>query len=172
MAPIIRPLRQLSHQLNVAIVLSHHQNKAGESRGSTAIRASVDQELHWKLDEESHHLCGKLRVMGRLGPKQIIHARLGNEGRFEATGGAVPGARSQTLRERVHGALERSRRWLEPQMVHDAVNEDGFAEVTLGGVKNVLTQMAQSGELLSVEGEAPRQPNRYRLADAWDGRAT
>ena len=44
MAPLLKPLRQLAHHRNLALVVNHHQNRGGTFRGSTAIRAAFDQE--------------------------------------------------------------------------------------------------------------------------------
>ncbi|MDP9358534.1 MAG: helicase RepA family protein [Chloroflexota bacterium] len=43
MGPMLRPLRQIAHETNTAVILNHHMSKGGSARGSTAITAAVDQ---------------------------------------------------------------------------------------------------------------------------------
>jgi len=89
MGPLIRPLRQLSHADRCSIVLNHHQNRQNSFRGSTAILAACDQE--WNLQrtdgEDSTVPTGTLFVMGRFGPKVVVHVRFpeGGRGRWEVT---------------------------------------------------------------------------------------
>ncbi len=40
--PVFRNLRKIADELNVAIIVIHHSNKAGGYRGSSAIKAAVD----------------------------------------------------------------------------------------------------------------------------------
>ena len=81
MGPLLRPLRQLAHETDTAIVLTHHMGKSGNFRGSTAIRAAVDQEWAFTRphDPESTatDLAGTLAVEGRFGPRQQLGIRLG-----------------------------------------------------------------------------------------------
>jgi hypothetical protein len=167
MAPIIRPLRQLAHQLNVAIVLAHHQNKAGESRGSTAIRASVDQELHWKIDEESPGLCGKLRVVGRCGPKQLLHARFGDGGRFEVGTEPPPERLDAGVPGRILTALAAGGEMCSLEVI-EAVNRDGQMSRSHSTIQNALTMLLKE-QRVRVEGAGTRaNPYRYRLPDPWE----
>jgi hypothetical protein len=82
MGPMLRPLRQIAHAANMALVLNHHMSLAGRSRGSTAIRASADQEWAFKrTDDETTWdqvpTEGVLRVEGRFGPRKMLGIRLG-----------------------------------------------------------------------------------------------
>jgi hypothetical protein len=168
MAPVIRPLRQLAHHLNVAIVLAHHQNKAGESRGSTAIRASVDQELHWSVDEEAAELSGKLRVMGRCGPKQVIPARFGDGGRFEVGECAGVKPAELSVQGRIVAVLEASTGEMDAYALWEAVNADGQAARSLGSVQNAVTVLVREGKLRARGVGSVVEPRRYSLVDPWD----
>lgn len=102
MAPILRPLRQIAHSCDVAIVLTHHMSKAGSSRGSTAIRAACDVAIEMATDELGcgDGLTATLRVAGRYGPSQQFPIRLGEGLRWAP---AVPSvtAGEATLGDRI-----------------------------------------------------------------------
>ncbi len=87
MGPLLRPVRQLAHHTNTAVVVNHHQNKGGGSRGSTAILASFDQGWWFGRDDaddtDDAPPRGTLRVKGRAGPRQTLHVRLGEGLRWE-----------------------------------------------------------------------------------------
>ena len=86
MGPLLRPLRWLAHTFNVALVVNHHQNKGGGSRGSTAIRAAFDQTLSFRRPEhepDDGPPSGTLRVEGRYGPRFALPIRLGDGLRWE-----------------------------------------------------------------------------------------
>ncbi|MGI8475505.1 MAG: AAA family ATPase [Thermomicrobiales bacterium] len=102
MAPILRPLRQIAHSCNVALVLTHHMSKGGTSRGSTAIRPACDVAIEMATDElgSGDGLTATLRVMGRYGPRQQFSIRLGEGLRWAP---AVPSvtAGEATLGDRI-----------------------------------------------------------------------
>ena len=89
MGPLLRPLREIAHVLDVAVVLVHHMGKDGKFRGSTAIRSAVDQEIAFKRSDEGDGEYeevpteGKLRIVGRAGPKQVLSVALGQHIRWE-----------------------------------------------------------------------------------------
>jgi KaiC/GvpD/RAD55 family RecA-like ATPase len=87
MAGLLRPLRQMAHDLDVAIVLVHHRNKHATdpslaTRGSSAIAGSVDLIMTMEMSNENDdaELDGsqalKVHVEGRYGPRQRLGARL------------------------------------------------------------------------------------------------
>lgn len=84
MGPLLRPLRQLAHETNTALVVTHHQRKAGGFRGSTAIKAAFDAE--WSLSSDAADSDGPpggmLRVEGRHGPRVTVRIRFGDGGRW------------------------------------------------------------------------------------------
>lgn len=87
MGPLIRPVRQIAHSTDTAIVLNHHQNKLNGYRGSTAILAACDQEwaLHRTDGDDAPMPTAMLTVKGRFGPKTVVYIRLGERGRWELT---------------------------------------------------------------------------------------
>ncbi len=104
MGPLLRPVRQMAHQTNVAIIVNHHQNKAGAFRGSTAIRAAFD--LEWAFNrtdpqDDQGPPRGVLRIEGRHGPRVVLNLRLGPGLRWELHEAVIappdPGAREQIL---------------------------------------------------------------------------
>src|SRR5690348_9567373 len=54
MQPRLRIFTELAHQTNTAIVLTHHQNKNGISRGSTSIAGAVDDVFEFSRIEASN----------------------------------------------------------------------------------------------------------------------
>jgi hypothetical protein len=166
MAPVIRPLRQLAHQLNVAIVVAHHQNKQGESRGSTAIRASVDQELHWRVDEDASDLSGKLRVLGRCGPKQVLRAALENDGRF--TVGPGEDEPEQTLASRILATLGASPLELDALALAEVINADGGTRRSTASVQNALTHLTRDGKVIARGTGGRNRRREYSLPDPWE----
>lgn len=159
MGPLLRPVRQLAHQTNVAIVVNHHQNRGGTFRGSTAIRAAFD--LEWAFNrtdagDEAGDPKGTLRVEGRHGPRTILTVRLGQGLRWELD--------QPTLVSREAGGRERILSHLA------AVNSGQTAEEIAAGtsiklktVQNVVAALQkQLPPPLAVQGTgAKNDPRRY-----------
>lgn len=94
MSPLLRPLRDMAHLRNFALMMNHHMSRAGTSRGSTAIRAAVDQEWAFKRDDdestwESLPTAGTIRVDGRFGPRQFFGISFVPPCRWELSGTIV-----------------------------------------------------------------------------------
>lgn len=87
MSPLLRPLRQMAHGLDFALTVTHHQNKGGTFRGSTAIRAAFDVELAMTPDDDAAggEMAAWLDVVGRFGPRQRLRIRLGEGLRWMPT---------------------------------------------------------------------------------------
>lgn len=51
--PVFAALRKIADQTNAAIVIIHHSNKAGDYRGSSAIKGAVDLMIEVKSDDGS-----------------------------------------------------------------------------------------------------------------------
>lgn len=96
MAAMLRPLRQLAHQTNCAIVIVHHRNKHGAdpslaARGSSAIVGSVDQTITLDQvdgEEPDDGEVTRLSVLveGRFGPRQRWRLQLGDGLRWQVSG--------------------------------------------------------------------------------------
>lgn len=93
MGPLLRPLRQIAHNRNVAIVLNHHQNKAGTSRGSTAIRAAADQSISLNRTDTIDEAAalpetmprGTITIDGRYALRTVFTVQLGSDMRWQVT---------------------------------------------------------------------------------------
>ncbi len=109
MAPLARPLRQIAHETNCAIVLLHHMSKAGSALGSTAIAAGVDQLWTFQRTDTEHDQeagaapVGKLTIEGRFGPRQVLGIRLGDRLRWKVD--HTSNVADQTMRGRILAAL-------------------------------------------------------------------
>jgi AAA domain len=140
MAPLLRPLRQLAHDLNVALVVNHHQNRAGTFRGSTAIRAAFDQEWSFTRTDDDHapagEMRGTLRIEGRYGPRQSIAILLGEGLRWRPATPTVSVGESG-LRERILATIDDTQDWLSTDDLHARL---GGAKKT---IQNELSRMVK-----------------------------
>lgn len=89
MAPLLRKLRGLAHCTGVTIIVNHHQNKSGGSRGSGAIPGAGDTT--WSFSRNDAKPAepglvspprGALVVEGRRIPKHEIVIQFGSDGRW------------------------------------------------------------------------------------------
>lgn len=108
MAPLLRPVRQIAHTENCAIVLIHHMSRAGNARGSTAIAGSVDQIWTFRradadTDTTAANPAGVFRVEGRFGPPLVLGIALGEGLRWQTD--AAPLLHDRTLRGRILACL-------------------------------------------------------------------
>lgn len=136
MGPLMRPLRQIAHATNCAIVLLHHQNKSGGSRGSTAIAAGVDQLWSFQRtdsDDDAGAPVGKLTVEGRFGPRQVIGIRLGGALRWQVD--HTIAFQDQTMRGRILGTLGQHATGLTANEIADAIG---------GYLKSVQNEIART----------------------------
>ena len=185
MTVTMRPLRQLAHEFNVAVIVVHHasKNAAGGSRGSTAIAAACDAVAGWTTGgerpgdgpapddgaadtEPSGPLRATLTVRGRDVPKTTIRLELGNDLRFWPI---APGASGRTpgLRQRVLAALT-------PGEERTAVEIAAATGASHGATMNTLAALLREpGPPVERLGTGQRgDPFRYRPhpappPDAW-----
>jgi hypothetical protein len=166
MGPLLRPLRKMAHELNVAVMLTHHMSKSGSSRGSTAILAACDQgwefHLHEVSEADGSDLSGSLGVKGRYGPRQRLGIRLGDGLRWEASLQALPPS-SSTLTQ-VTDYLRLVDEPLDASKIATNLGRD------LKTVQNALSEaMGQSEPLISRVGTGKRNdPYRYLVEDDED----
>jgi hypothetical protein len=166
MAPLLRPVRQLAHQTNTFVTVTHHQNRAGSFRGSTAIRAAFDLEWEWTrtdgdAENESESPRGRLRIEGRHGPRQLIHMRLGEGLRWDV---AQPVAKLREPGTRVR-ILEYLLDVEASCTAGDIADGIGAAKHT---VQNVLTEMARESPcpLVVLGAGTKTDPRRYSISVA------
>lgn len=170
MAPLLRPVRQLAHQTNTAVMVNHHQNRGGTFRGSTAIRAAFDLEWEFRRTDEDAARDGdpprgRIKVEGRHGPRKIVHVRLGEGLRWET---AEPSSTTQdpSTRDRILNHLVTCATYLTAPEIAAAI---GAADRT---VQNLLAAMSrETMSPLDVQGPGTRnEPRRYGIptqALAW-----
>jgi hypothetical protein len=118
MGPLLAPLRQMAHQTNTAIVLIHHMSRQGHARGSTAIKAAVDQEMAFhRIGPDDGNLedqvRGTIRVEGRFGPPVAINVRLGDALRWELSDLGFIIGESGGTRGRVLSLLRNTGEWMD-----------------------------------------------------------
>jgi hypothetical protein len=171
MAALVRPLRQIAHAKNCAIVLIHHMSRAGDPRGSTAIAASADQLWNFTRTDreggaEAVHPAGTLVVEGRFGPPVVLGIRLGDRYRWKVDG-AVPftdlSARDAILRcLREHP---------------DGLTAQEIAAQTKKHLKTIQNESAvllreQPPPIVAIGNPTKANPRRYRVVDPdlWGGR--
>lgn len=168
MGPLLRPLRQLAHQAGTTVLLNHHQNKQGNSRGSTAIRAACDLEWAFTRSDDEDlpgDPRGTLKVEGRHGPRSIIRVKLGEGLHWDLDGATITG--------RDFGGRERILAYLDNVNVAQTADE-----ITIGiglkrkTVQNLLAEMQKDVPLpFAVSGKGIKNdPRRFRtLSPRFDG---
>lgn len=164
MSPLARPLRQIAHETNCAIVLLHHMNKMGASRGSTAIAAAVDQLWAFQRTDTEQDgdtpPVGKLTVEGRFGPRQFIGIQLGDGLRWEVDHRIE--LTDQTMRGRILATL---RQGAVTGMTAQALADQ--LDAKLKTVQNEIARLLQETPApLIASGTGTRNdPRRYAVID-------
>jgi hypothetical protein len=165
MAPLLRPVRQLAHQTNTAVVVNHHQNRAGTFRGSTAIRAAFD--LEWAFsrtvgdaEREEEPLRGTMKVEGRHGPRKIINVRLGQGLRWELDQPVIM-EQERGTRERLLAHLAAVNTWPTAREIAEA------SGIKLKTVQNVLAEiMKETSCPIVVQGGGTKNDSRRYCASS------
>ena len=164
MSPLMRPLRQIAHDTNSAIVLLHHMSKSGASRGSTSIAAAVDQLWSFQRTDTEQDgegpPVGKLTVEGRFGPRQVIGIRLGDGLRWQLDNSIA--LTDQTMRGRILAALRHgSIAGMTAQAIADGL------DAKLKTVQNEIARLLQETPApILASGTGTRgDPRRYAVID-------
>jgi hypothetical protein len=145
MAPLLKPLRQIAHEKNVAIQINHHQNKSGTSRGSTAIAAAVDQVISLvRTDQNPQDIPDPnsmpkavLSVEGRFGPRLVLHMQLNSDMRWRPSN-EVSTNMDLHLGARIEELLKNANEWLDAAAIADRTK--GHQKT----VQNILSKMLRS----------------------------
>lgn len=162
MAPRLRAIRAVSHQTNTAIIVSHHAGKAsGSYRGSTAIRASFDDEIQFTREdtEADSDIRGVLRAEGRNLQKVVEHIAFdGSDFRWVVTN--VPSVELiPNMRSRILSVLQESDTWLDAKGISEQI-----PGAKLKTVQNELSRMTrEKPRPFAMDSETARkgQPRRY-----------
>ena len=165
MAPLCRPLRQLAHATGAAVVVAHHMNRSGGSRGSTAIPASFDQVWSFtRTDDDGATPAGRLTVEGRYGPPVALRVRLGEGLRWELHEPAFVGAVGN-VRDRIAAHLHAANGWRTSDQL---AAELGEPKVTVKTVQNAIAGMLRErpAPLVSRGTGRRNDPRQYRHVEA------
>ena len=166
MGPLLAPLRQMAHQTNAAIVLIHHMSRQGHARGSTAIKAAVDQELafHRAAKEDGSlddQVRGTIRVEGRFGPPVVIHARLGNALRWELADPVLLVGDSEGTRARILNLLRSKADWMAAEGI---AAETGVAKKTVQNTISIM--LSEPAPLITHQGTGRKgDPRQFHAID-------
>ena len=162
MAPRLRPLRQIAHQLDVTLIVTHHQSKmAGASRGSTAIRASFDDEISFTRndDQQEKDIRGMLKFEGRNVAKELVYVSFdADRAVWRVTNEPEVFAEPQ-LRERILDLLDRKSTWMTAKEIADAI-----PPTKLKTVQNQIASMSREQPLPFVVSGEPRKGNPRRFS--------
>jgi len=159
MGPLMRPLRQIAHDTNCAIILLHHQNKSGGSRGSTAIAAGVDQLWAFDrtdADNDAGPPVGKLTVEGRFGPRQVLGIRLGDGLRWIVDNAVM--VADQTMRAQILGLLAQSPNGLTADEIAASVQRN--RKTAQNEISHLLRE--EPAPIIASGAGTKGSPRRYR----------
>lgn len=160
MAPRLRAIRQLAHQTGTTILVTHHAGKmSGNSRGSTAIKSSFDDELAFTRSDEANEtdIRGMLRAEGRNLRKFSMSIMFNAENaRWMATNEPElivdPG-----LRGRILALLKDSSEWLSAGDI-----QSRMPDVRLKTIQNKISDMNRERPCpFVVDGDPKRGKPRH-----------
>jgi hypothetical protein len=166
MGPLLAPLRQMAHQTDTAIVLIHHMSRQGHSRGSTAIKAAVDQEWAFQRANDEggsvqEEVRGTIRIEGRFGPPVVIHMQLRASLRWDLTDMVVITGDRGGATGSILNLLRNCAEWMDA---------DAIAEATGIGKKTVQNTMSlllnEPAQLIVTRGSGRRgDPRQYHAVE-------
>lgn len=156
MSPRLRAIRSVSHQTNTAVVVSHHTGKvSGTFRGSTAIRASFDDELQFTREDSDNDsdIRGTLRAEGRNLEKVIEHIAFNAADHRWVVTGAPPIELVPNVRTKILEALDAANEWLDAKAIEALI-----PGVKLKSVQNTLsTMLRESPRPFAVDSETAQK---------------
>ena len=141
MAPRLRPLRRIAHQTGTTIIMTHHSGKtSGTFRGSTAIRASFDDEVQFTREDTDSdtELRGSIRAEGRNLRKTVEHVAFDEHSYRWVVANAPAQVIMPSLRRRILDVLHESDEWLDAQGLADLI-----PETKLKTIQNELARMTR-----------------------------
>jgi hypothetical protein len=162
MTPLLRPIRQIAHQFDVTLIVTHHQSKvAGASRGSTAIRAAFDDEIAFTRTDEQQdrNIRGSLKIEGRNVPKEVIYVAFDPEfARWKTVNEPEIVAEPQ-LRERILTALDNANTWITAKEIAERLSG-----TKLKTIQNKIAEMLQERPLPMAMSGQPKKGSPRRFA--------
>lgn len=161
MADLCRPLRQIAHENNTTILVTHHSSKEGGPRGSTSIPAAFDSVYTFTRDEKEDdtQMRGLLVGKGRELPKFAQHIEFDPDThRWRAIEGAPVSSQPTNIREKVFAVLNGTDEWLTAEEIADRI-----PDTKIQTVRNALSNITQERyKQLLVKGSGSKgDPRRY-----------
>ena len=161
MAIMLRPIRQIAHEFNVTIVVTHHASKAGGFRGSTSIPAAFDDTVEFVRDDldSDTQMRGMITGRGRDLPKVVQHIEFDPDTyRWRAIHGAPAVSQPTNIREKILHVLNATDDYLTAEAITEAI--EGAKTKT---VQNALSGlMGEQYRQLLVKGTGSKgDPRRY-----------
>lgn len=161
MAGIVRPIRQLAHEYNVCILVTHHASKNGGFRGSTSIPAAFDDSIEFVRDdlETDVTMRGLLTGRGRDLPKVAQYIEFDPETfHWKAIDGAPTVSQPANIREKILRVVNTCDDWLTAEGIADKLSD-----TKLQTVRNKLSDMVRERPCpILVEGVGAKgDPRRY-----------
>ncbi len=141
MAPRLRPLRRIAHQTGTTIIVTHHSGKTSVTfRGSTAIRASFDDEVQFTREDTDSdtELRGSLRAEGRNLRKTVELVAFDELTYRWVVTNAPAQVIMPNLRRRILHVLHESDEWLDAQGLADLI-----PGTKLKTIQNELARMSR-----------------------------
>jgi hypothetical protein len=160
MSPRIRPFRQLAHQTNTTVLITHHAGKmSGSFRGSTAIRAAFDDEILWvREDEETDHdIRGSLRIEGRNLPKRTIRTALDPDTFHWSLTSSVEAVSDPSVRDKIEAYLHTADEPKTAEQIATAINSP--KNTVQSRISDMLNERPSS--IVAIGKARKGQPRRF-----------
>lgn len=167
MHQIMDTVQRISRRTGVAIVLNHHTNKSGTSRGSNSIEGGVDVTMTLApAGSNGRNLAADLIAKGRSVKEIALSISLGEDGRWQAHGqSSGDDAPKQTNADRILNVLANSE---EPLTAPGLSERTG---ISLASLRTTITNIKKDhpGLLVEEKLEGKGSPIQYEIDhDLWD----
>jgi len=162
--PVFRALRGIAERTNSAIVVIHHVNKAGQYRGSTAIKGAVDALIIVQKKTDDPHIVFEFDKARDVEPFKFAALANFAEGSFNLSPDMVS---TSGKRERLTKAERYVIRFLKANDGKAALKDIGMRadSVAEGSAKNAARDLVEKGYTQRVDAGGQGQAAIYALTD-------
>ena len=139
MARVLKPVRQLAHEFNTCIVVTHHMNRDGKYRGSTAIPGAFDDQIDFRREDgdDEDGIRGLITGEGRHIPKLVQRVEFDQDTHhWRAIEGRVAPGKGIGIQEKILDVLSETDEWLSGKEIAGRV-----PDVSERSVQNELGSM-------------------------------